>query len=151
MTVTWGTRCAMRILVDTSAWYAIGNRSDRHHEPASRFYAERLKSDEFITTDAILAETWALVNARVGRPAAMTFWERLRKARIEVVPLWPEDLDRAWHIIQDWPDQAFSLVDATTFAVIERLGLTHVLAFDGHFLVYRSGPGRTRSLTRLPS
>ena len=55
------------------------------------------------------------------------------------------DLERAWRIAQDFPDQAFSLVDMTSFSVMERTGLARVAAFDHHFAVYRYGPRRDRA------
>jgi len=41
-----------------------------------------------------------------------------------------------------FPDQGFALVDRTSFAVMERLGVSRVATFDHHFAVYRFGPGR---------
>ena len=60
------------------------------------------------------------------------------------------DLESAWHIIHAFPDQTFSFVDATTFALMARMGIDEAFAFDAHFLVYRFEPGRQRALRRLP-
>lgn len=140
----------MSILVDTGAWYAIADTSDRYHKEASRFYTEHAGRTPFVTTDLIVAETWALLNAHLGRSAALTFWETLRATRLPIVILEPVELEAAWHIAQTFPDQAFSFVDCTTFALMERLRITEVFAFDAHFLVYRFGPGRQRALCRFP-
>jgi len=59
------------------------------------------------------------------------------------------DLVRARKIAGEWRDQEFSFVDSTSFAFIERLGITSALAFDTHFRIFRWGPGRRRKL-RLP-
>jgi predicted nucleic acid-binding protein len=58
-------------------------------------------------------------------------------------------MDRAWAIGQAFPDQDFSLVDRTSFAVMERLGITRVASFDDHFAVYRFGPRRDRAFEVL--
>jgi predicted nucleic acid-binding protein len=138
------------MLVDTGAWYAVADTSDRHHEEASRFYAEHAGQTSFLTTDLIVAETWALLTAHLGRAAALTFWQTLRDTRIPISTVEPVDLEAAWHIAQAFSDQAFSFVDCATFALMERLGIHEAFAFDAHFLVYRFGPGRERAFRRFP-
>lgn len=138
------------MLVDTGAWYAIADASDRYHEEASRFYTEQAGRTALVTSELIVAETWAILNAHLGRAAALTFWETLRETRTPILTLEPIDLEAAWHITQAFPDQDFSFVDCTTFALMERLGLTEVFAFDVHFLVYRFGSGRQRAFHRFP-
>jgi predicted nucleic acid-binding protein len=59
------------------------------------------------------------------------------------------DLDNAWQIGEEFPDQGFSLVDRTSFAVMERLGISRVASFDSHFAVYRFGPRRSRAFEVL--
>jgi len=59
------------------------------------------------------------------------------------------DMEAAWAIGEAFPDQDFSLVDRTSFAVIERLGITRVASFDSHFAVYRYGRSRERAFDVL--
>ena len=138
------------MLVDTGAWYAVADRSDRHHEEARRFYLAQAPQARFVTTDLIVAETSALLTSHLGRAAALTFWETLRVTRTSILTLEPVDLEAAWHIVQAFPDQAFSFVDCTTFALMECAGIDEAFAFDAHFLVYRFGPARQRALRRFP-
>ncbi len=112
------------MLVDTGAWYAIADASDRYHEEASRFYTEQAGRRPFVTTELIVAETWALLHSHLGRSAALIFWEALRATRTPILIPEPVDLEAAWHIAQAFPDQDFSFVDCTTFALMERLGIT---------------------------
>jgi predicted nucleic acid-binding protein len=98
-----------------------------------------------VTTDHVLVETWTLLRWRLHRQAADTFWHGLRSgvASLEVVA--SADLEAAWRIGHDFPDQDFSLVDRTSFAVMARLGLVRVTTFDDDFSVFRYGSGRTEA------
>ena len=125
----------MTIFVDTGAWYAVADSSDRHHAAASRFYLSEAAPGRFVTSDLVMAEAWTLIASHLGRPAAVRFWETLRDARIPVLPLEVTDIEAAWHIAQGFPDQDFSFTDCTSFALMERLGVTEAFAFDRHFLV----------------
>lgn len=140
----------MSIFVDTGAWYAVADRSDRHHPTAARFYVERVSTRDLVTSSLVLAETWSLLSAHLGRPAALSFWESLRDLQIPVLTLDPADLEAAWRIANAFPDQDFSFTDCTSFALMERRGIDEAFAFDAHFLVYRYGSGRRRSFRRYP-
>jgi len=134
------------LFVDTSAWFAAVDSDDRSNSRAK----EILSSGEtLVTTDHVLVETWALIRARIHRHAAGAFWQGIRNgvATLEVVG--PADLQAAWTMGQELPDQDFSLVDRTSFAVMERLGLERAASFDDHFAVYRWGPGRRRAFQVL--
>jgi len=134
----------MRTFVDTSGFYALADGSDRHHFESRRALERR---SEWITTDHVMVETWLLLNAHLGRHAALRFWKDLSSGLAVIGGLSSADLVRARAIADEWQDQAFSLVDCTSFAFIERLGLTHAVAFDSHFRVFRWGTGRRRRLT----
>lgn len=140
----------MSILVDTGAWYALADKSDRHHTKAGSFFLDQAARTPFLTTDLIAAETWTLLNAHLGRSAAVVFWETLRETKIPVLTVQPADLEAAWRIIQAFPDQTFSLVDSVTFAVMERVGVTESFTFDAHFMVYRYGHKRNKSFICFP-
>ena len=58
-------------------------------------------------------------------------------------------MEAAWAIGTAFPDQEFSIVDRTSFAVMERLGLTRVASFDSDFAVYRYGRNRDRAFEVL--
>jgi len=44
--------------------------------------------------------------------------------------------DKAKQIIVGYRDKEFSYCDATSFAVMERLRICHVMAFDPHLMQY---------------
>ena len=134
----------MSTFIDTSIWYAAVDRSDVHNSRARRILAD---GDSLITTDHVLAETWALIYRRLSYKSAERFWDGIRNgvATLEIVGA--ADLERAWAFGQDYRDQDFSLTDRTSFAVMLRLGLEHVASLDAHFAIFRYGPNRRRAFT----
>ena len=140
-------------VVDTSAHYALVDESDRHHDEAVKF-AEELSRQRIIwvVTNFIVAETYGLMLLRFGRHVAFNFLEcLLRSVKDEttyLVRVTEADEERAREILETYADQDFSDVDATTFAVMERLNLERAFAFDRHFETFRL-KGQ-RPIIRLP-
>lgn len=132
----------MSLFVDTSAFYAGLDEDDRHNGRAREVLTE---GRGLTTTDHVLVETWQLVRARLGRAVAERFWGGLRSSGTAIETILPGDLDAAWRIGEMFPDQDFSIVDRTSFAVMERLGIASVATFDDHFSIYRYGPRRERA------
>lgn len=138
----------MSILIDTGAFYALADEDDAFHEAAKAYYEANLGQQDFVTTDHILVETWHLINGRLGRREAMRFWAGIRQAIVTLLAVQPHHPDAAWAIAQQYRDQDFSLVDCTTFAIMEDLGIQTAFAFDAHFRIYRYGP-RKRSFFQV--
>lgn len=138
----------MTVFVDTGVLFAAAHAGDRSHAAAKRIL-EVSGSDGAVTTDHVLVECWSLLNARIGRHAAMRFWSAVRYAPLEIELTTRADLERAQAIAERWADQSFSLVDCTSFAVMERLGCYRAASFDRDFAVYRFGPSGTRAFEIL--
>jgi predicted nucleic acid-binding protein len=120
-----------RVLVDTSAVYAIVDRSDANH-PAAKAILDRLRGEgaEPLLTNFLVGECHALLLTRLGADVARR-WLLANVWRVERVTA--DDEERAMTILREYVDKAFSYVDATSFAVMERLRLRRAFAFDAHF------------------
>ena len=138
------------VFVDTSAFFALANLADRHHSEAVATYAATVGHDDFRTSDHVIVETWCLLRSRLGRAAAMAFWDGVGRGVVAVMGINAEDFQRGHEIAQEWPDQAFSIVDCTSFALMERLDIRRAFAFDKHFRIMRFGWRRQRALQILP-
>lgn len=127
------------LFVDTSAWYAAADAGDRSN---ARARAVLSAGEPLVTTDHVLIETWILLRHRLHSAAAEKFWEGLRGGVATIESVTPVDLEVAWAIGEAFADQDFSIVDRTSFAVMQRLGVRRAATFDNHFAVFRFGPGR---------
>jgi predicted nucleic acid-binding protein len=130
------------LFVDTSVFYAAADSRDQYNTRA----ADLLRNgDGLITTDHVLVECWRLMRIRGGYSSAERFWTAIRGGLATVETVLPGDLDSAWRIGELFSDQDFSIVDRTSFAVMERLGIDRVASFDDRFSIYRYGPRRDRA------
>lgn len=130
------------LFVDTGVWYAALDRSDRSHDRATEILGA---GDTLTTSDYIVVETWRLVAHRLGFDVAERFWDGLRRGGVHRESVLPTDLESAWAIGRRYEDQKFSMVDRTSFAVMERLGIDRVAAFDDDFAVFRYGRDARRA------
>jgi predicted nucleic acid-binding protein len=128
--------------VDTSVWFAAANIRDHDNLRAKQLLTEVHVP---LLTDHILIETWRLLSSRVHRLAAENFWLGIRRGIAALEKVTTADLDAAWAIGENFRDQDFSIVDRTSFAVMERLGLTSVASFDNDFAIYRYGRARDKA------
>lgn len=120
------------IFVDTSAFYALADRTDRLHSSAVRF----VETNEclLVTSNAVVHETVTLIRMRLGHAAAVAFGRRLlREELAPVIPLTTGDERKAWILFQRYSDKRFSFVDCASFALMKRLGLHAAFAFDDDF------------------
>jgi hypothetical protein len=127
------------IFVDTGAWFAVAVRNDPDHEAAMRWL--RRNREPLITTDYVLAETATLIRmrdktARGHRLAVRVALSILRQQTAILQNVTAADRQKALRIFRRYSDHLFSFVDCTSFAVMERLGITYAFAFDSHFDEY---------------
>jgi predicted nucleic acid-binding protein len=130
------------IFVDTGAFYALADKGDRNHGVAKSVFEVRGIAGDLVTSDYVFVESWCLIRARLGRGAAMRYWDAMQSDVVRTYGVSSKDLSKARAIASSWPDQDFSLIDCTSFSLMERLRLDEALAFDSHFRVYRYGSRR---------
>lgn len=132
----------MTLFVDTSTFYAAADTSDRAHERAKQVLGA---GEPLVTSDHVLAESWLLLRHRLGRPVAHAFWEAVRSGASAVEHVGPADIEVAWTIANEFADQDFSLVDMTSFAVMQRIGVLRAASLDDDFAIFRFGRRRERA------
>lgn len=126
-----------RLFIDTSAWVAVTNRRDQYHEIASTFYKMAFKEYyELLTTNLVAAETYVLLRLDCGPDVALGWWERIVSSlKVKIIYA---DPDLTWDgikLLRKFRDQAFSLTDAVSFALMQHTGVKEAFAFDKHFTI----------------
>ena len=126
-----------RVFVDTGGFYASLNRRDAYHREAVRLFRRAQREHWFLfTTNFVLAESHALILARMGRDRAWGFLQAIVTRSTNVIRAEEADERRARAIIEQFQDKEFSYCDAVSFAVMERLDIREAIAFDDHFRQY---------------
>jgi uncharacterized protein len=123
------------IFVDTSAWYAIIDKNDQDH--ATAVGKIQMLSRALVTSNYILDEILTLLKTKLGSPTAISFGHKLWDQEVSaLLRITEEDEERAWGIFRQYDDKGFSYTDCTSFALMERLDINTVFAFDDHFAQY---------------
>lgn len=128
-----------RVFVDTGAFFALLVADDRNHLRAREVF--ELASRErwqLATTNAVVTETYALllVRSREGRDRAVAFLDALPRTRCRVERVRAGDEALAVTLVRAHRDKTYSLCDACSFTVMERLGIVEAISFDRHFREY---------------
>jgi predicted nucleic acid-binding protein len=123
----------MNMFIDTSAFLAVLDLSDKNHKQAKNLWKTILpRGDVLVSHNYILVETSALILRRLGMEAIRVFEQ-------DIIPIlrviWvTEDIHRAAvsaHLMAD--RRSLSLVDCVSFEVMRRTGIRKAFAFDRHF------------------
>src|SRR3970040_784693 len=127
-------------LVDTSAVYALLDRDDANHRKGVTILRSLPRRGLTpVLSNFVVAESHALILSRLGAPVARDW---LLKQIWPIEPVTANDERKAREIIERYRDKSFSYTDATSFALMERLGLKHAFAFDSPFRRYGVKPLR---------
>ena len=87
-----------------------------------------------LTTNHVVGESWTFLRRRQGHVAARAFVDTVeRSSRVTILHVEEEVEREAWAWLRRHDERVYSFVDATSFAVMRKLGVLDALAFDGDF------------------
>lgn len=120
------------ILVNTGVLYAA--QSPKAIEYAECCAVIESSTQPLVTTDYIFDELLTLLSARGRRDAAVEAGELiLDGSLVSLVRVTEADFQVAWSVFTRFSDKKWSFTDCTSYAVMQRLGITHSLSLDSHF------------------
>ena len=119
--------------MDTSAFLAQTDRNDRHYAEAGIILDKLLQGRyRLFATMYVVAETHASILRAMNPWAGRQFLVEGLKG-LALLPTTSEDEEQARVLILQRHDKDYSLCDAISFGVMQRLGLYLAFAFDDHF------------------
>ena len=125
------------LFVDTSGWVYLIDRHDALHHSINALYQTALKQQRtLITTNYILAELVALLasRSRLPRSQIFSFVDALKVApHVRTIHIDAELDTTAWHLLKARIDKEWSLVDASSFGVMNIYGIQEAISTDHHF------------------
>ena len=122
-----------RIFVDTSAFYALMDRSDGNYKKAADMWASLLEKNLYLyTSNYVIVETLALLQSRLGFEAA-NLWYRDVLSLAET--LWTDGAihNLAHELWLSLGRSKLSFVDCVSFVTMRHYKIEKVFGFDRHF------------------
>ncbi len=116
-----------RVFVDSGGWFAHLVAEDASHATAHDLFGRALR------------ERWSLVTtnrALDGRRIGLEMLDDMDAGLCRVVRVTARDEAKAIGLVRAQTDKSYSLCDAMSFVVMQRLRIADVIAFDRHFRQY---------------
>ena len=113
-----------RVFVDSGGFFALLAAEDRLHDHArSLFSRANTERWRLVTTNAVVVETYSLllVRSRGDRRSALAFLDMVSDDAYHVERVRKRDDERAIALLRAHEDKSYSLCDALSFVVMERL------------------------------
>jgi predicted nucleic acid-binding protein len=128
---------ARRVFLDSSSFLSLVNPKDDHHQAAKAIWT-RLSQEQWhtFTTNFLVAETHALFIIRLDHRRARDFLREITQSSTVILRVSPQDEEQGRAIVLRYDDKDFSLTDATSFVIMERLRIPYAFTFDRHFTQY---------------
>lgn len=111
--------------------------SDARHGDALKMRMLVHGSEQVLTTNLIVGETWTLLRRKAGHRYAVGFLDRVEllvsEGKLLVHAVTGDEESRAWRWLRRHDERVYSFVDATSFEVMRARRLREALSFDNDF------------------
>jgi predicted nucleic acid-binding protein len=121
------------IFIDTSAFYALMDRSDSNHEKARNLWLSLLDEESHLkTTNYIIIETLALLQSRLGFEAPYLYSSNIL-GLVDILWINEPRHNLAFELWLSLDRKKLSFVDCISFITMRHYRLENVFGFDRHF------------------
>jgi len=124
------------IFIDTGAFYAMEVEKDINHMAAMGVRSELAGGvhGALLTTNYVINEVLTLLRFKAGHREALLFLDKIMRSKsLKVIRIDEKIEEKAFKIFEKHDDKKISITDATSFAVMEELGIRKAFSFDAHF------------------
>lgn len=125
------------LFIDTSGWASLFIPTETfHRQAAQNFRQAQQEKSRLVTTNYVVAELVALLDSRqrAPRPQLFQYIDSIKQAPyVTLLHLDAATDDAAWRLCKSRPDKAWSLVDSSSFVVMQQQGIDTALTTDKHF------------------
>ena len=125
------------LFVDTSGWAYLFDRHDPLHNEVRAVYQRAVgQRRHLVTTNYVIAELVPLLasRSRIPRKEIFRFIDALKSApHIEIIHIDGFIDAKSWELLKSRVDKEWSLVDASSFVIMNMHGMSEALTTDHHF------------------
>jgi uncharacterized protein len=126
-----------KLFIDTSGWASLFIPTESFHTQAAQCFAQAQQQRQtLVTSNYVVAELVALLGSRQRAPRTTLFQyiDSIKTALfVEVIHIDTLTDALAWELCKSRPDKAWSLVDCTSFVVMQQMNIQESLTTDQHF------------------
>ena len=126
-----------KIFVDTSGWASFFDTDEPFHSLTRTIYENaRNNGTRLVTTNYVVAELVSLFTSpfRLSRPRIIEYIDVIKRSpSVDLIHIDQDLDDQAWKLLTERNDKNWSLVDCSSFVVMENELITDSLTSDHHF------------------
>lgn len=126
------------IFVDSGAWIAFFDQTDKYHNDAVVLYSDLAQQKmRLLTTDYVVDETITRLRYDVSHSVAMQFLDLIESVEktgvLTVTEIDKILFEEAKRLFRQYDSAKLSFTDCTSFAVCQKHKISETYAFDEHF------------------
>lgn len=121
-------------IIDTSALYALADRTDPHHQRAAACLKQYTAPGSLLLSNHVFDEIMTLTKARLGTQVALQLGLRLRNSQLlQLIIFSTAEEMHTWRLFSNYHDKAWSYTDCACLALAQQRNIQQAFAFDHHF------------------